>query len=88
MEWIALVQRFISSWCMRVGSPRMVASAHSSTKATSIASGVEPRTRSTTSCAIGATITGNFSAPSARLYERICVTSALARLPAPMMVSM
>ena len=72
---------------MRVGSPSTVASAHSSTNFTSIAIGSEPRTRSQTSCAIGATITGNFSAPSARLYERICVTSALARLPAPMIVS-
>ena len=48
---------------------------------------VDPRTRSHASCTIGPTITGIFSAPSARLYERICVTSALARLPAPMMVS-
>ena len=49
--------------------------------------GEEPRIRSHTSCAMGATITGMRSALSARLYERICVTSDLARLPALMIVS-
>jgi len=45
------------------------------------------RSRSQTSCAIGGTITGTLSEPSARLNDRIWFTSDLPRLPASMIVS-